>query len=45
MRMSLKQPPQETYICYTEEGYEKGGNNNKESEQLSVLVEEFEFIN
>lgn len=35
----------QTYICDTEEGYQKGGNNDKESEQLPVLVEEFEFIN
>lgn len=35
----------ETYICNTEERNEKGGNNNEEREQLSVLVEEFELIN
>lgn len=34
-----------TYICNTEEGDEKSGNNNEESEQFSVLVQEFEFIN
>lgn len=34
-----------TYICNTEEGYEEGGRNNEEGEQLSVLVEAFKLIN
>lgn len=33
-----------TYICYTKERYEEGGNNDEEGELLSVLVEEFELI-
>lgn len=41
-----KQTPQyDTYICNTEEGYEKGCNYNEEGEQLSVLVEAFKLIN
>lgn len=35
----------DTYICNTEKGYEKGGNDDEEGEQLSVLVEEFKLIN
>lgn len=35
---------EDTYICNTEEGYEKGGHNNEEGEQLSVLVEAFKLI-
>lgn len=27
-----------TYICNAEEGYEECGNNNEQSEQLSMLV-------
>lgn len=34
----------ETYICNTKERYEKGGNNDEEGEQLSVLVEAFKLI-
>lgn len=34
-----------TYICYTKERYEEGGNDDEEGELLSVLVEEFELIN
>lgn len=34
----------ETYICNTKELYEKGGNNDEEGEQLSVLVEAFKLI-
>lgn len=33
-----------TYICYTKERYEEGGNDDEEGELLSVLVEEFELI-
>lgn len=37
-------PLDDTYTCDTEEGNEKRGNNNEESEQLPVLVKEFKFI-
>lgn len=40
-----KTAPWNTYICNTEEGYEKRGDNNEEGEQLSVLVEAFELVN
>lgn len=34
-----------TYVCNTKERYEKGGDDDEEGEELSVLVEEFKLIN
>lgn len=36
--MQQQTPQYNTYICNTEEGYEEGGHNNEESEQLSMLM-------